>query len=113
MFSVTRDCSDREWAMLKPTIMRDLQIAAVHLHDSVMQSDQLIRALRFPALSGREREILQWVAAGKSQIDVADILMISHRTVEVHLRSAREKLRALTTAQAVGRAVSLGLIQPG
>jgi len=99
--------------MLKPTIMRDLQIAAVHLHDSVMQSDQLIRALRFPALSGREREILQWVAAGKSQIDVADILMISHRTVEVHLRSAREKLRALTTAQAVGRAVSLGLIQPG
>ncbi|PKP61675.1 MAG: LuxR family transcriptional regulator, partial [Alphaproteobacteria bacterium HGW-Alphaproteobacteria-8] len=49
----------------------------------------------------------------KSQQDIADILAISHRTVEVHLRSARHKLYALTTAQAVGRAISLGLIYPG
>jgi DNA-binding CsgD family transcriptional regulator len=37
-------------------------------------------------------------------------LSISARTVEVHLRSAREKLGALTTSQAVGRAIRLGLI---
>jgi DNA-binding CsgD family transcriptional regulator len=56
--------------------------------------------------------VLQWVAAGKSQQDVGDILNISSRTVEVHLRSAREKLGALTTVQAVGRAIGFGMIQP-
>jgi DNA-binding CsgD family transcriptional regulator len=30
----------------------------------------------------------------------------------VHLRSAREKLGALTTVQAVGRAIGLGIIYP-
>jgi DNA-binding CsgD family transcriptional regulator len=112
MLSVTRDCGEAEWDSLLRHVMSDLQSAAVHIHDTVMRSDTLTRSLRFPALSTREKEILQWIAAGKSQQDVADILTISHRTVEVHLRSGREKLYALTTPQAVGRAIALGLIYP-
>lgn len=112
LFSVTRECSDREWALLKSKIMGDLQQAAVHLHDHVIQSEALTSILAQPVLSSREIEILQWVAAGKSQQDVADILAISHRTIEVHLRSAREKLGALTTAQAIGRAIRSGLVYP-
>jgi hypothetical protein len=76
LFSVTRDCSDREWQLLKETILGDLQTAAVHLHDHVMQTDVLNRTLRHPSLSARETEILQWIAAGKSQQDVADIRML-------------------------------------
>lgn len=112
MLSVTRDCSPVEWEKLSAHILTDLQSVVVHVHDTVMRSDALSRALRYPALSTREREILQWIAAGKSQQDVGDILGISHRTVEVHLRSGREKLYALTTPQAVGRAIMLGLIYP-
>ncbi len=112
LFSVTRNCSDREWALLKSKIMGELQQAAVHLHDHVIQSEALTSILAQPTLSAREIEILQWVAAGKSQQDVADILAISHRTIEVHLRSSREKLGALTTAQAIGRAISRGLVYP-
>lgn len=112
LLSVTRDCSAAEWESLKRKIVGELQSAAVHFHDSVVQDDLLARALRAPQLSTREREILQWIAAGKSQQDVGDILSISHRTVEVHLRSSREKLGALTTPQAIGRAIRLGLIQP-
>ncbi|RBI87762.1 LuxR family transcriptional regulator [Rhodosalinus halophilus] len=112
MLSVTRDCPVREWDMLTRRVISDLQSAAVHLHDTVMGSDVLSRALRHPALSTREIEILQWTAAGKSQQDIGDILGISYRTVEVHLRSARSKLFALTTPQAVGRAIGLGLITP-
>ncbi|MGV8743940.1 LuxR C-terminal-related transcriptional regulator, partial [Pseudomonas aeruginosa] len=41
------------------------------------------------ALSEREREVLQWLALGKKQAEVAAILMISERTVEKHLRAAR------------------------
>jgi len=104
---------EKEWTKLKREIMGSLLDNAVHLHDAVMNSDPLLKALRQPKLSKRELEMLQWVAAGKSQQDIGDIVSISSRTVEVHLRSAREKLCTISTAQAVGRAVSMGLISPG
>lgn len=110
--SVNRDCSEREWHLLISGIIGDLQAAAVHMHDMVIQADPLTRLLNSPSLSTREIEILQWTAAGKSQQDIGDILSISHRTVEVHLRSSRQKLNALTTPQAIGRAINLGLIYP-
>ncbi len=112
LFSVTRNCTDREWGLLKSSIISELQTAAVHLHDHVVSAHALTRVLAHPALSSRELEVLQWIAAGKSQQDVGDILAISTRTVEVHLRSSRTKLSALTTPQAVGRAIGLGLIYP-
>lgn len=112
MLSVTRNCQKSEWDRLIPMIISDLQSIAVHLHDGAMRSHTLTRSLRAPNLSSREIEILQWIAAGKSQQDVGDILGISHRTVEVHLRSGRDKLFALTTPQAVARAIAMGLIYP-
>lgn len=112
LLNVTRACGLREWESLKRAIIGELQAAAVHLHDSVMRSSVLASSLVQPNLSRREIEVLQWVAAGKQQQDIGDILGISHRTVEVHIRSAREKLGALTTFQAIGRAIGLGLIYP-
>lgn len=112
MLSVTRNCSVREWDGSLRQSMGELQSAAVHLHDAAMRSDALSHILRRPMLSSRETEILQWIAAGKSQQDVADILSIAQRTVEVHLSSARDKLGALNTPQAVARAVALGVIYP-
>lgn len=112
MLSVTRKCVIAEWEKLVQHIIVDLQSVAVHIHDTVMRSDVLSQVLRFPTLSTREKEILQWAAAGKSNQDIGDILGISHRTVEVHLRSTRDKLFALNTTQAVGRAISLGLVYP-
>ncbi len=113
LLSVCRNSKNDQWSKLKQKIMGELQVAAVHMHDNVMSSGLLPDALTQPVLSQREKEILQWVAVGKSQQDIGDILCISHRTVEVHLRSGREKLKALTTSQAVGRAVNLGIIHSG
>jgi DNA-binding CsgD family transcriptional regulator len=112
LLSVTASMPERDWRLLNREIIGELQMAAVHLHDAAMRTGLLIGPLSRPQLSIREREVLQWVAAGKSQQDVGDILNISSRTVEVHLRSAREKLGALTTVQAVGRAIGFGMIQP-
>ncbi len=112
LLSVTKSCRKSVWERHIADRMSGLQLAAVHLHDSVMQSDILTRAVRQPTLSARETEVLQWVAAGKSQQDIGIILSISNRTVEVHLRSAREKLAAMSTAQAVARAIGLRLIHP-
>ena len=61
-------------------------------------------------LSDRQREVLEWVANGKSVADISDILGIRPATVEKHLRLARETLRAGTTAQAAVKAALLNQI---
>lgn len=113
LFSVTSSRPEAEWQALREDIIFDLQSIAVHFHDAVIKSQAATPALVSPVLSRRETEILQWTAAGKSHQDISDILGISHRTVEVHLRSSRTKLGALTTPQAIGRAIGHKLIKAG
>ena len=112
MLSVTRSTTGADWDRQSARIMVALQERAALIHDAVMRNGLVMRAMRPPSLSDRELEVLQWIAVGKSQGDVADILSISARTVEVHVRSARAKLGALNTPQAVARAVGLGLVYP-
>lgn len=57
-----------------------------------------------PQLSPRQVEVLEWVADGKTNQDIATIMGLSLATVEKHLRLAREKLDVETTAQAVMKA---------
>jgi len=59
---------------------------------------------RRPALTARQREVLEWIAAGKTIQDIAVIMGLNSGTVEKHLRKAREALEAETTAQAVLKA---------
>ncbi len=61
-------------------------------------------------LSEREREVLQWAGAGKSNVDIADIMMISEHTVNTYMRRSFHKLDVSTRIAAVVRALSLGLI---
>ncbi|WP_137699782.1 helix-turn-helix transcriptional regulator [Marimonas lutisalis] len=55
-------------------------------------------------LSPRQREVLQWVADGKTVNDIAKLMKLSSVTVEKHLRLARERLGVETTGQAVQKA---------
>lgn len=59
-------------------------------------------------LTRREREVLDWVAAGKTNRDVAAILGASPRTVEKHLERIYEKLGVETRIAAVMRAAGRG-----
>lgn len=59
-------------------------------------------------LRPRQREMLEWIADGKSMQDVAVVTGLSVATVEKHLRGARDALDVDTTAQAVARAALLG-----
>lgn len=112
MLSVTRAVSPTEWERQSQRIIVQLQERSALIHDAVMRHGGITRGMNAPSLSMREVEVLQWIAAGKNHDDVGDILGISARTVEVHARSARHKLGALNTPQAVARAVGLGLIYP-
>ncbi len=112
LLSATRACSAAEWDAQCKRIMVRLQEHSALIHDTIMRDGISLRPADTPSLTGREIEVLQWIAAGKSHGDVGDILTISVRTVEVHIRTARYKLGALNTPQAVARAVGLGLIYP-
>ncbi|MED5431969.1 MAG: PA1136 family autoinducer-binding transcriptional regulator [Pseudomonadota bacterium] len=62
-------------------------------------------------LSDREREVLAWTAAGWRQADIAATLGLSNRTVENHLRKARQRLGVATTAEAIRVAIRNGDIK--
>ena len=61
-------------------------------------------------LTPRETQILQLVAEGKSNKDIADELVISENTVKIHIRNILEKLHLKNRIQAAVYAVSQGLI---
>ncbi|HEX6951814.1 MAG TPA: response regulator transcription factor, partial [Gaiellaceae bacterium] len=61
-------------------------------------------------LTGREREILQLLADGMSNADVATQLFISQETVKSHVRHILAKLEADTRTQAVAIALREAII---
>ena len=54
-------------------------------------------------LTRREREILAWVEAGKTNSEIAQILWISPLSVRKHLENVYEKLDVRTRTAAVAR----------
>ena len=62
-------------------------------------------------LSKREREILAWVARGKSNSVIADIIGISSNTVDTYLRRVFVKLKVADRVTAALRGLALGLVQ--
>ena len=61
-------------------------------------------------LTAREREILQLLADGMSNADVAEKLFISQETVKSHVRHILSKLEADTRTQAVAIALREAII---
>ena len=58
-------------------------------------------------LTPRETEVLSWLAKGKTNRDIADILGMSHRTVNKHLEHIFEKLGVETRSAATAIAGQL------
>lgn len=65
-----------------------------------------------PRLSLKETEILTWVAAGKTDEDIATILGISRNTVDTHMRHIFRKLDATNRVTAVVTGLTQGHIHP-
>jgi DNA-binding CsgD family transcriptional regulator len=61
-------------------------------------------------LTDREREVLTWVARGKTAWEIATILHLSRRTVEWYITQARIKLNAATVTQTIVEAMKKGQI---
>ncbi len=63
-------------------------------------------------LTARQRQILQLVAEGKQNKEIAEILSVSVKTVEFHRSRLMEKLGAHTVAELTRFAIQEGLTNP-
>ncbi|GHU42386.1 DNA-binding response regulator [Betaproteobacteria bacterium] len=75
-------------------------LSEVMLLLNVETSLQAQRRLQQATLTPRETEVLSWLAKGKTNRDIAEILSMSHRTVNKHLEHIFEKLGVETRSAA-------------
>jgi len=87
-----------------------LELVTPHLYQAVERITSSERLERLPVLSAREKEVLKWVAYGKTSWETSVILGISDRTVKFHINNVMKKLNASTRTHAVAIASELGLV---
>ena len=65
-----------------------------------------------PALTPREAEVLRLVAKGLSYRDIAELLFVSHRTVQNHVQNVLRKLQLHNRVELTLYAIDQGLHDP-
>ena len=71
----------------------------------------LARRVSAPTLTKREQEVLEAMAAGKSNKEIGVALDISEGTVKVHMTHILEKLKVSGRTEAIGAAIKRGLVK--
>jgi DNA-binding CsgD family transcriptional regulator len=94
---------------LAPDVAMSLQLAGLVLTERLMgfgppDDEDDVR------LTDRERDVLSWIAEGKSDWEMSVILSVSETTVRFHADNARRKLGAVNRAHAVARLAAARLI---
>jgi DNA-binding CsgD family transcriptional regulator len=98
--SFERDFSERDKLVLdtlQPHLVRLCRNAAARQRESRWLA----------ALTPREREILLWVARGKSNREIAAVLYLAPGTIRKHLDNVYDKLGVSNRAGAIGRVLSI------
>jgi LuxR family quorum sensing-dependent transcriptional regulator len=62
-------------------------------------------------ITAREREIIQWCAAGKTAIEIAAILGRSHRTIQNEIFNVQRKLNVVNAAQMIAESFRYGILR--
>jgi DNA-binding NarL/FixJ family response regulator len=95
-------------ALLAPAITKRFIADAVRRRGPVPRESP-----RLAGLTAREREVLEVVAAGLSNLEIADRLFVSEQTVKTHVSRVLAKLDLRDRAQAVVFAYENGVVTPG
>lgn len=104
LFSVATSGPRGRWLKLRADAIHEFIILSHYLHETVLALTGLRDSDGHQALSRRERECLELLASGRISKQIAAALGISESAVKQYLRSARLKLRATTSHQAVAKA---------
>ena len=89
--------------------IRRVSVGETYLPARIVQ--KVVEGLRQPEISPRELEVLQCVAAGKSNKEIGVQLFIAEGTVKMHVKNLLEKLGAVGRTAAVRQAVHRGLVR--
>jgi len=89
--------------------IRRVSLGETYLPARIVQ--KVAEGMRKPELSPREVEVLQWVAAGKSNKEIGAQLFIAEGTVKTHMKNVLEKLVVVGRTAAIREAVHRGLVR--
>jgi DNA-binding CsgD family transcriptional regulator len=90
--------------------MRELHYISIHVFDRLAEIRSYDNRVT-DTLSDREIDCLNWTAAGKTSVEIAEILTLSEHTVNHYLNRATKKLDTVNRTQAVAKALRIGLIR--
>lgn len=110
LFTVNHGCDDDTWQVFIETNRRDMILCAHYFNEKALEFEPDRAPAPSRQLSPREVDALTLLALGYGRAQVAETLSISEHTLRVYIESARFKLGAVNTVQAVSKAVSQGLI---
>ena len=92
-------------AVTSDLVVADASIASAVFDQRSRPAEELEQAL-----THRELEVMQQLAAGRTNRDIATALAITEHTVKFHVNSILEKLGAESRTEAVVRAARLGIV---
>jgi DNA-binding NarL/FixJ family response regulator len=95
-------------ALLAPSVTRRLMESFVQRSAATTKAPEGL-----DLLTPRETEVLQAVARGLSNTEIADTLFMSHATAKTHVSRLLTKLNARDRAQLVMLAYEAGVVTPG
>lgn len=64
-----------------------------------------------PNLTAREIEIIQLIVAGKSTLEIAEQLFLSHHTINSHRKNILRKLQIKSPAELIVKALDMGIVK--
>lgn len=96
-------------ALLSPVATRSL---ITRFLTGTAPGAHLVPRERLAELTAREREVMALAAEGKSNTEIADVLVVSPLTARTHVHRAMTKLGARDRAQLVVVAYQTGLVHP-
>jgi len=89
--------------------IRRVSLGETYLPARIVQ--KVAEGMRKPELSPREMEVLQCVAAGKSNKEIGAQLFIAEGTVKTHVKNLLEKLDVVGRTAAIREGVHRGLVR--
>ena len=113
LYGVTNYCFDRPsegWESFRGERMEILRFMTNNLSEAY-ESIYDGQAVRKYKITSREKECLFWVAMGKTDEEIGELLSIGKWTVVSHLKSAKYKLGSVNRTSAVARALATGIIK--
>ncbi len=98
-------------ALLDPTVTQ--RVVTAFVEEVVERGDRRRPPPELASLTDREREVLIHLARGRSNAEIAALLVVSETTIKTHVGRVLAKLRLRDRVQAVVYAYEHGVVRPG